>query len=314
MYDIDACPCCGCRNCASYPALLAPFIADYVLKAKASLARLLVCPDCSFRFFSPRFDAAETQRLYGQYRGPDYVRVRHRNEFWYSKHLSDGIGVDGEEVAFRRASTLKFLSGLCDTSAVGSVLDYGGDRGQFIPPQLGKERSVYEISGLDMVEGVTLIRSKEALAGRSFDFIMLENVLEHSSDPAGLLKELRSYAHVKGSRFFFSVPYEPCSLAFLPKGAWAQNLYARYLKALLDMPPVCALVDLYSIAFRLKLGLLPPLGFLKLHEHINAFNERSLAALLKSSGFTVLGFGSYGVKRFASYGSCVLCLAETERA
>jgi hypothetical protein len=164
------------------------------------------------------------------------------------------------------------------------------------------------------VEGVALIPSKRDLAGRAFDCILLENVLEHSSDPAALLDELKGYAGPEGSTYLFSVPFEPCSLALLPKQGPARRLYERYVRVLASVPALCSLVDFYSLAFRLKLGILPPLGFMKLHEHINFFTERSLSALLARRGFTVLGIRTVALQKFAGYKGSILCLAQAKRS
>ncbi len=46
---------------------------------------------------------------------------------------------------------------------VGRVLDYGGDRGQFIPPAVGATKYLYDVSGQPPVEGVVPVRDASDL-------------------------------------------------------------------------------------------------------------------------------------------------------
>jgi len=45
-------------------------------------------------------------------------------------------------------------------------LDYGGDKGQFIPESIGKQKFVYELSDAAPVDGVARIASDIDLDGR----------------------------------------------------------------------------------------------------------------------------------------------------
>jgi hypothetical protein len=289
--------------------LVAPFIADYVLGAAPARTRLLLCLDCSFRFFAGRYSPEEVQRLYSGYRGPAYFAARHRREFWYSQRINDAIGGDAGEIASRNAETLGALADAAPPGGFHSVLDYGGDRGQFIPPGLGRERFVYEISGPEPVPGVSLLAAPEALRGRRFDLILLANVLEHSSDPGSLLRELRSLACEPAATFLFSVPLENFSLALVPARGGLRRAYESYLDAIAASPLLASCMDFYSTAFRLKLKCVPPFGFIKMHEHINFFNEASLRALLARAGYTVSACGAVGPENISSYGSYLLCTA-----
>ncbi|HTB22400.1 MAG TPA: methyltransferase domain-containing protein [bacterium] len=309
MVEIQACPCCSGSRLRSYPALTAAFIADRALDGPRRGVRLLECLDCSFRFFASRFEPAEIQKLYSGYRGPAYYEARHRHEFWYSKKINDSLGDNPAEIASRNATVLEFIGSRVDPSGIASVLDYGGDRGQFIPPQLGKERFVFEISGLKAVDGVTMIPSKEGLSGLSFDLIILANVLEHSSDPGGLLKEIKALARPTGSSFLVTVPYERYRLGFIPTRGPAERLYAKFLDRVAAWPDLGKVLDFYSTLFRVKTGVVPPLGYLTLHEHINFFNETSLAALLKAEGFEVLRCQKVRFGVSGGFENSLLCLA-----
>jgi hypothetical protein len=310
MVEIRSCPCCGGARLRSYPALTAAFVAEYALQRPRAVVRLLECLDCSFRFFADRFEDAEIQRLYSGYRGPAYYAARHRHEFWYSRKINDSLGANPAEIASRNATVLDFIASKVDPSGIAMVLDYGGDHGQFIPPQLGKERSVFEISGLEAVEGVTMIPSKDGLAGRTFDLILLANVLEHSSEPGGLLKEIKALARGGGSSFLVTVPYERYRLGFIPTRGFPEKLYAKCLAGAAAWPALGRILDFYSTLFRVKAGLVPPLGYLTLHEHINFFNECSLEALMRAGGFRVLRCQKIRFGVSGGFESSLLCLAQ----
>lgn len=281
MYLMDSCPCCGSKELRRWPAIVSPFIAHYACGTRPGDAHLCECQGCSFRFFDTRLTSAEVSKLYDGYRGDAYFKARHHFEFWYSRAVNDGIGSDPVEIAWRKQNLAKLLGDRA--RSFETVLDYGGDRGQFIPDGLGAERYVYEISNVEPVKGVAGLRSVE---GRQFDFVMLAHVLEHCSDPREFVRGLKSLGHSR-TIFYFEMPYERPSLASASMG----NGQRRYLHALLRLGPVLQAVDLYSTIFRIKFDQIPPLGLQKCSEHLNFFNERSLAALLKSEGFRVLESG-----------------------
>jgi hypothetical protein len=281
MYLIDSCPCCGSKELRRWPAIVSPFIAGYACGTKPGDSHLCECQGCSFRFFDTRLTDAEVAKLYAGYRGDAYFKARHHYEFWYSREVNDGIGSDPVEIVSRKQNLAKLLGDRAQSFT--TVLDYGGDRGQFIPDGLGSERFVYEISDVKPVEGVTRIPSVE---GRQFDFVMLAHVFEHCSEPREFLRGLKALGHSQ-TVFYFEMPYERPSLQKAGDGAGQR----RYLNALRRLGPILQMVDLYSTIFRIKFDMIPPLGLQKCSEHLNFFNERSLQALLKSEGFELLESG-----------------------
>ena len=281
------CPCCGSGEFAEYPALIAPFIADYVLARPPGPTALLQCRGCTFRFFADRFEEAEAAALYSGYRGERYLRERRRHEFWYSAKLNDAIGHDPREIAARKARAMEFLGPRLPAASVARILDYGGDSGQFIPDQLGAERFVFDISGATPAPGVSLIASAAGLQGQAFDLILLGHVLEHLSAPEEILGTIGALAG-RGGAVLIEVPLERFGLRFVPAGGWAARLYRAWLSVLARSAALLRAADFYSTAARVKLGLVPPLGFAKLHEHINFFNPQSLRTLLERAGFEVI--------------------------
>ena len=59
MYRIDLCLCCGNRNISTWPAMLAPFVLEYMASGTRVVVDLAYCPDCGFKFFLDRYEDSE---------------------------------------------------------------------------------------------------------------------------------------------------------------------------------------------------------------------------------------------------------------
>lgn len=283
MYRLTRCPCCETADLESTPTLVAPFIAEYVLERAIEPSALLECRSCGFRFFADRYDDREAARLYAEYRSPAYVRVRHRHEFWYSQRFNDDMGKSPDVLASRHAHLQRTLGPFLGSPPPRTVLDYGGDAGQMIPESLGSERFVFELSNVQPVTGVTKVVREGDLEPGKYDVVLLNHVLEHHSDPPSLVTRLCGLLSPQGL-LYIEVPHERPWMGL----SWRGRLQQAYLERLRTFPSLTRLVDFYSSAFRVKLNFVPPLGFLKLHEHINFFEPRSLSALVTRAGCSVL--------------------------
>lgn len=279
----ESCLCCESRDLRAWPAIVAPFLAERALGGSPTRRRLLQCRRCGFRFFDVRLDDAEIARLYDGYRDERYLRERRRHEWWYTRRANEQLGGDEGRVRARRAELSRFLGAHCSLDRVASVLDYGGDRGQLIPPELGVERFVFDVSGVPPADGVRSIRTERELAGRTFDLVLLSHVLEHVSEPAAFLERLRPLGRA-GSLLYVEVPLERPRLGGVLRGRAGE----AWLDLLLGAPRVLRAFDFYSTAFRVGLGVVPPLGFTKVHEHLSFFEPRSLRGLLARVGFEVV--------------------------
>jgi Methyltransferase domain len=284
LYTIDACPCCESKQLTLLPAIVSPFLAKYVLRTTPPMCSLSECEGCSFRFFNSRLTPDEVGKLYSEYRGNEYFRQRHAVEPWYSQRVNDAMGGDPDEIQTRNRAVEGFLSPHVNIGSIGSVLDYGGDKGQFIPALLGKQKFVFELSDARPVDHVTRIGSDAELQKQRFDFIISCGVLEHCSEPLEILQALGRLANGPDCYLFIAVPYERFGLGLIGSG----KLYRAYLELLRKSGPLLTLVDLYSSAARIRLNTMPPLGVVKCHEHLNFFNERSMNALLRRANMEML--------------------------
>jgi SAM-dependent methyltransferase len=308
MYTIEACPCCLSKKLTEKWSIVAPFLAHFAVREPPGLCKLMECSECSFRFFNARLTPEEVDRLYSEYRGDRYFAERHRWEFWYSRKVNSGISGDPKEIALRMAALEKLALPHVDQDMVGTVLDYGGDRGQFIPRSLGTDKYVFELSDAVPVQGVTRIATHRDLEGRQFDFVMILCVLEHCSDPANALEQVRACMH-SGSYLCVTVPHERYGIGFAGTG----SLYRSYLNALLHFPPALVAMDFYSSASRIKLGFIPPFGFAKCHEHLNFFNQKSIAALLDRAGFEIIDSKIDFVASYPARSETLLVMARLRR-
>lgn len=283
MFRIDRCPCCDHEAFERWPALVAPFIAAYVLRAPVELCELLQCRGCGFRFFDRRFTPEEIARLYGSYRADSYFEARHRQEPWYSRKYNDDLGHSAEVVEIRQEHLLSFVRRFVELGQVKAVLDYGGDKGQLLPATLGQTRHVFEVSDVVPVAGVTRLGSEQELVQSRYDLVILCQVLEHHSTPAELVRKMAKLVH-PGGLVYIKVPHERVRMGLVPHGAG----YRWFLDRLRRFPFLTRVLDLWSTAARVKFGFIPPLGFAKLHEHLNFFDESSLRALVGRCGLQVL--------------------------
>lgn len=283
MYLASACPCCQSTNLQGSPALVAPFIREFALAGKAPEAQLIECQNCGFRFFDRRYEAEEMSALYSQYRSENYFQARNRHEFWYTRVINDQLGKDPKDIAARRAYVEKFLSEALGEQKFASILDYGGDAGQFIPDGIANRKFVHEVSDVAPVSGVAKLGSETELKQHApYSLIMVCHVLEHLPDPAEILMRFPDLQASGEGWLLIEVPHERYNLRY-QSTAWPplRRLVERYR-------PLRLLNEIYTLYFRTRWNMIPPFGFPRLHEHINFYSVDSLGRLLKRCGFDVV--------------------------
>ena len=161
------------------------------------------CPDCDLVFCDWRFDDEEMARLYTDYRGPRYRETRDFYEPGYAT-INDQLGTAADGLEARLANLKDMAEELIECGDIESVLDYGGDEGQFIPSCFGAaQKSVFEISGKAPGPGIASITDEKKLG--VYDFVMCCHVLEHCPYPPQLVRKIRRHT---GTYAYFEVPME----------------------------------------------------------------------------------------------------------
>jgi SAM-dependent methyltransferase len=274
------CVACGSDHVETRTAVIAPFISEYVLQQSDTLTRIMRCRECTMMFYALRPDESDMQKLYAGYRGERYFTIRNKNEFWYTRRFHQSLGAE-DTMPARRKSLLQNLARGVPLESVETVLDYGGDRGQILAEGPGSRRFVYEMSEVTPEPGIEKITREQDLKPAAYDLVLLLHVLEHVSDPLGLLRKLKTLLSDNGV-LFIEVPSEAFNIHNIPGSRW----YARYLSWLIRHKWVWQLMSFYSAFFRIFCGVIPPLGFAVAHEHINLFTLKALKTILEKSGFT----------------------------
>jgi len=271
------CFCCQSPRLSRDWAVTSSFFAHRALRRPPEPVSLLHCTTCGTRYFDVSPTDIELGRLYDGYRDETYFWERHGFEPWYKRAVNDGLGGEGEMRA-RRARLASILTA-CDALApLDAVLDHGGDRGQMLQDLNARLKAVYEISGIAPEAGVVSL-GKAELTAQSWDLILCYHVLEHLPNPQAYLAELAALGAPE-TLYVFEVPDE----GFRSFGATPKS----WLSWLARHPSLFKLADFLSTALRVKLGVVPPLGFVALREHLSFFTAEGVSRLLANAGFSVI--------------------------
>ncbi len=285
MQRLSLCPLCKTPIQGTVPVVLAAFLREHAVIDAPDLGGLFDCGGCGFRGFVDRYEPSEIERIYRDYRGPRYFAARHHHEPWYTRGKNDSIG-GTHEIVRRRERLSRFLSAQSCSPPLHTVLDWGGDRGQFMP-ELFEERHVFDISGVEPVKGVRRVE-REELTHLSYDLVILAHVLEHASQPLLLLREVLT---VPARFLYVEVPFEPFRLM----GLHHAPLYASWVRAVAGTRLAPWFIFL-TLAARYGFGWVPPFGLIHQHEHLNFFDQRTLATCLGAVGCQVIAEVAYPLR------------------
>jgi 2-polyprenyl-3-methyl-5-hydroxy-6-metoxy-1,4-benzoquinol methylase len=145
-----------------------------------------LCDSCGFGFFDYRYSGDEMDLIYKNYRGKNYTKIRSAWEPWYTDIYNDGHYLD--KFVVRRREVIEQFLKRNNLSTAKTIVDVGGDSGQFIPVLNSEKRFVFDPSDKAMVEGVTRIDSLNSVD--VIDLIIYAHVLEHVADPISELSKL----------------------------------------------------------------------------------------------------------------------------
>lgn len=289
MIEVAECVICSGPIRSVRRALVAPFLAKRIWNRAPFCVDLVACDRCGFFFYNPRLDDSDLQRLYAGYRLPDYQKMRHASEPWYTPRFNEALASPALYDR-RRAALAPLLRQHLGGRTIRRVLDHGGDRGDLVAGLLdGAEAFVYDISGIPAAAGVTAVADPAACRP---DLIINSNVLEHVGFPLELVRSILQSAG--DGLVFIEVPVEqPAGLSRI----------ARRI----------AQVGIMSMAHpSLAPSILRPASLSMMHEHINYFTERALTTLFRSAGGKVIASGTYAVEASPSRAAFGWCLGAAD--
>lgn len=284
--DFGATHCIACGSPRLYHewSIVSPFFAARALQRQPGVVDLAGCRDCGTRHFTLPLDEPDLARLYAGYRGEEYFRQRNGFEPWYTRALNDGLGSEGG-IAARRRALASALAAAGIGTRFGSVLDFGGDRGQMLRDLDAARKATYEISGVVADPGVdsaTLAQVRDT----AWDLILCCHVLEHWIHPAQCARQLHALGH-PGTVYFFEVPHET-----VPGGWFNRTALQRlWLTWICRRPRLLQRIDFISSGMHYRLKRILPLLFMPLREHLTFFSVRGIAAMLERCGYDVISAG-----------------------
>ena len=138
MKNLSLISCPSCNSPANFKAfgVVAPWITE-LLETPRLFTTYFVCKQCTLGFFSYRFTEDEARKIYSTYRTGKFYSVRHSWEPWYgsaeNNSYSPKINQRNIESRIKLMNNTLTLAGI--NRNFDGCVDFGGDLGQFFPPQ-----------------------------------------------------------------------------------------------------------------------------------------------------------------------------------
>lgn len=278
------CPICGNPGTIQAHGRIAPFILQ--LQGDPNDATrdttLCRCDRCDLVYFSHRFDENALAAMYSGYRNERYLSIRRRWEPWYSRAVNSAMEPGSEVVDERVGFVTDIIESYVDVDTLRSIVDYGGDEGQFFPKGYSGAKYVIDVSGKDLVDGVQSASSLDELPARPH-LVVASGILEHLVDPTALVKEIRA-AIADDGLFYAEVPLDRPKVRRWHAGA----PYRRFLQLISATRSSWIAADFVAGVARNFGRTVPRLGAVKQSEHINYFSTQSLQELLTGGGFRIV--------------------------
>lgn len=182
-----------CRICNSpvekknsLKSVISPWIRE-IAGVRKRLSFLHICTYCKGGFFTEVYSDDQMNSLYKDYRGNSYTRIRNRWEKWYTSDYN--LAHEDETLVKKRKVILEDYLRNNNVTQLDSILDVGGDLGQYIPSfQEHTKKFVIDLSARELVQGVSRVSRLSDL--KSVDLIIYSHVLEHVANPSQILSEL----------------------------------------------------------------------------------------------------------------------------
>lgn len=273
------CLCCGSKDLQHEAQIVSGFLAARAWGGPPQITQLATCHTCGLRFFDRGLSDAETARYYRDYRDAEYIRARRRWEPFYTPGQHAAL-LAWSGSTLRLEAVREALAGSHAPSRFASVLDHGGDQGHMLAAVDAERRAVFDPSACATLPGIDRY-SDDARLPDDWELILSCQVLEHVAEPALYLRKIGTLLADSGW-LYLEVPAEHWRPA-----PGSEALRAACLRQMLRWRPLLMAADLLCTASRIKLGRLPPLGFVAMREHLNYFTADALNAILTNNGFTI---------------------------
>ena len=195
-----------CMNNIKNPVTLLGVVSPWI-RAIANFpnrfTKLIICSECEGGGFTATYSEQQMNNLYSDYRGSQYVKIRSKWEKWYSYNYN--LAHERKSLIEQRKSQLENFISQNTNIAIETVLDVGGDRGQFIPNFITiSKKYILDKSNREIEKGVQRIEKLEDLP--TVDLIIYAHTLEHVVNPLEELKNLIEISKVVYVEVPFGVP------------------------------------------------------------------------------------------------------------
>jgi len=276
-----------CLACASPVkriayAVVAPWIGELSGNNSPQMTALLSCDKCQFSFFEKRFSEQEMEAMYSAYRSEGYYKVRNSWEPWYGRSVNDAYS----DASGHLDERVSFMTSILSSSGLNkctTVVDFGGDEGQFFPRIKIDNRIVIDVSNKSLRSNVVRAPSLEAVSG-NIDLIVAAHIAEHVNDPIDFFRGLIS--HLKpGAHLYIEVPLDKPSV----KKFHSTSKYEAFLQSLTSGGKKKFVIHDFASGVARQFGRrIPRRGIVKQSEHLNYYNLHSLSLIVEALGCTVV--------------------------
>jgi hypothetical protein len=209
-------------------------------------------------------------KIYRDYRGSHYVKIRSKWEPWYTQSYNDNHD-SGAWVDSRKKSLTQFLLSH-EISKCDVMIDVGGDQGQYIPDFV-VTKIVIDLSERELNANVYRVDTIENAPYANL--IIYAHVLEHVVDPIYELEQLFK----KTDRVYVEVPY----------GIPEINKHRMSIRRFLWQQMSSLNPKLWAKNTRPATGRrVAPTKMLTQSEHLTFFSENSFKTIAEALGVTLI--------------------------
>lgn len=222
MISTSYCIICNTSTTNIFKSSLAAFVWERMLN-KPQLDDVpsagIYCPSCNFIHTEYRFSPVEEARYYHEYmqeKSSDPANTRQFGEYVFHRARNDGTDWLPWIQIYQSDTYLSMRKDIMHQcfnqygialSSIATVLDYGGDRGQYIPDEI-QTKYVLEVENRTPVTGVSVIGSVSGIRRiDTVDLVMCCHTLEHVSYPMDLVRDMKRYLK-PGGLIYLEVPDE----------------------------------------------------------------------------------------------------------